>query len=89
MSHGLFFLCLCPCFCTGTECAPEPLEAGPEVRPRAYVPVCHLLALLHLLRETLDPAFPVLLSCRVDLDLDKHILPPVTALLVAVISAMV
>lgn len=87
-------LCLMACFlsvivCTGTERASEPLEAGPEVRPRAYVPVCHLPALLHLLWETLDPALHVLLSCSVDLDLDNHILPPVTALLVAVISAIV
>ncbi len=69
--------------CTGTERAPESLEAGPEVRPLAYVPVCYLPALLHLLSETLDPAFHVLLSCRVDLDLDNHILPSVTVLLIA------
>ncbi len=87
-------LCLMACYvsvivCTGTERAPEPLEAGPEVRPRAYLPVCYLPALLHLLSATLDPAFHVLLRCRVDLDLDNHILPSVTALLVAVMSAMV
>lgn len=87
-SHGMCMVCFLS-VCTGTERAPEPLEAGPEVRPWAYVPLCHLPALRHLLWETLDYTIRVLLSCRIDLVIDKHILAPVTALLVAVISAMV
>lgn len=88
LSHGVYMFCFLS-VCTGTERAPEPLEAGPEVRPWAYVPVCHLSALRHLLWETLDHTIRVLLRCRRDLVIDKHILAPVTALLVAVISAMV
>lgn len=55
--HSACFLYVLICIYVGTERTPQPLEAGPEVRPRAYVPVCHLPALLHLLRETLDFTF--------------------------------